>query len=51
LIGIVLIFILIALDPPVVFLVLFGTYAASGPIYWLWRRRALRPTGGTDNDG
>lgn len=51
LIGIVLIFILIALDPPVVFLILFGAYAASGPIYWLWRRRALRPAGGTDNDG
>jgi CDP-diacylglycerol--serine O-phosphatidyltransferase len=51
LIGIVLIFILIALDPPVVFLILFGAYAASGPIYWLWRRRALRPAGGTDNAG
>ncbi len=51
LIGIVLIFILISLDPPVVFLILFGAYAASGPIYWLWRRRVLRPTGGTDNVG
>jgi len=51
LIGIVLIFILISLDPPVVFLILFGTYAASGPFYWLWRRRALRPRGGTDDAG
>lgn len=40
LIGIVLIFILISLDPPTVFLILFGAYAASGPIYWLWRKRA-----------
>jgi len=49
--GIILIFILIALDPPVVFLILFRAYAASGPIYCLWRRRALRPAGGTDNAG
>ena len=51
LIGIVLIFIVIALDPPVVILILFGAYAALGPIYCLWRRRALRPAGGTDNVG
>ncbi len=51
LIGIVLIFIPIALDPPVVFLILFRAYAASGPIYCLWRRLALRPAGGTDNAG
>jgi CDP-diacylglycerol--serine O-phosphatidyltransferase len=43
LIGIVLIFILISLDPPSVFLVLFTVYASSGPIYWLWRKRAARP--------
>lgn len=43
LIGIVLIFILIALYPPSVFLVLFTVYASSGPIYWLWRKRAARP--------
>lgn len=42
LIGVVLIFILISIDPPTVFLVLFGSYAASGPIYWLWRKRAAR---------
>ncbi len=43
LIGIVLIFILISLDPPSVLLVLFAVYASSGPIYWLWRKRAARP--------
>lgn len=43
LIGIVLIFILISLDPPIVFLSLFGTYAASGPAYGLWRKRTIRP--------
>jgi CDP-diacylglycerol--serine O-phosphatidyltransferase len=43
LIGIVLIFILISLDPPSVFLLLFAVYACSGPIYWLWRKRAARP--------
>jgi len=42
LIGIVLIFILIALDPPSVFLILVTVYASSGPIYWLWRKRAAR---------
>jgi CDP-diacylglycerol--serine O-phosphatidyltransferase len=46
LIGIVLIFILISLDPPTVFLILFGAYAASGPIYSLWRKRAARPRRG-----
>ena len=43
LIGIVLIFILISLNPPIVFLLLFGLYAGSGPAYWLWRKRAVRP--------
>jgi CDP-diacylglycerol--serine O-phosphatidyltransferase len=42
-IGIVLIVILIALDSPSVFLVLFALSASSGPIYWLWRKRAARP--------
>lgn len=49
-IGIVLIFILISLNPPVVFLILFGTYAASGPVYWAWRRRTKRPAG-EEGDG
>jgi len=51
LIGIVLIFILISIDPPTVFLALFSAYAVSGPIYWLWRKRAVRPTDGGDNAG
>lgn len=51
LIGIVLIFILISVDPPTVLLVLFGAYAASGPIYWLWRRRKLRATDEADHAG
>ena len=51
LIGIVLIFILISVDPPTVLLGLFGAYAVSGPIYWLWRRRTLRPTNGGDHAG
>jgi CDP-diacylglycerol--serine O-phosphatidyltransferase len=49
LIGIVLIFILISLDPAIVFLIIFGTYAASGPVYWLWRRRIARSDGGAGN--
>jgi CDP-diacylglycerol--serine O-phosphatidyltransferase len=51
LIGIVLIFILISLDPPTVFLAMFSTYALSGPIYWLWRRRPAQPTGGGKDAG
>jgi CDP-diacylglycerol--serine O-phosphatidyltransferase len=51
LIGIVLIFILISLDPPTVFLALFSAYAVSGPVYWLWRRRKARPAGGSDHGG
>ena len=42
LIGIVLIFILISLDPPSVLLILFAVYASSGPIYWLWCKLAAR---------
>jgi CDP-diacylglycerol--serine O-phosphatidyltransferase len=37
-----LIFMFIALDPPSVFLLLFGTYAASGPVWWYFRRRVRR---------
>lgn len=37
-----LIFMFISLDPPLVFLALFGTYAASGPAYWFWRLRRRR---------
>lgn len=37
-----LIFMFISLEPPVVFLLIFGTYAASGPVYWFWRLRRRR---------
>lgn len=37
-----LIFMFVSLDPPSIFLLLFGTYAASGPLFSLWRRRARR---------
>jgi CDP-diacylglycerol--serine O-phosphatidyltransferase len=38
-------FVLLASHPPVAFLVLFGTYAASAPLLWAWRklRRRSRP--------
>ena len=37
------VFALIALDPPVVLLALFGGFALSAPILWLWRRLRRRP--------
>jgi len=37
--AIPLIFMVISVDPPLVFLLMFGTYALSGPAYWYWRRR------------
>ena len=51
LIGIMLIVILISVDPPTAFLGLFGACAVSGPIYWLWRRRSLRPSSGASHAG
>jgi phosphatidylserine synthase len=51
LIGIVLIFILISVDPPAVFLGLFNVCTVSGAIYWLWRRRYPRPASGADDAG
>jgi CDP-diacylglycerol--serine O-phosphatidyltransferase len=36
-------FIIVAVDPPIVLLAIFGGYAASAPIVWVWRRlRRLR---------
>jgi CDP-diacylglycerol--serine O-phosphatidyltransferase len=35
-----LIFMVISIDPPLVFLLMFGAYALSGPVHWYWRRRA-----------
>lgn len=37
-----LIFMLISIDPPLVFFILFSSFALSGPIYWLWRRRSAQ---------
>jgi CDP-diacylglycerol--serine O-phosphatidyltransferase len=37
------VFALIAMDPPVVLLALFGGFAASAPLVWLWRRLRRRP--------
>lgn len=34
-----LIFMVISIDPPLVFLLMFGAYALSGPVHWYWRRR------------
>ena len=41
----VLAFVLIASDPPLILLAIFGGYAVSGPIVWFWRRirRHRRP--------
>jgi len=37
-----LVIIVIAIDPPIVVSALFMTYALSGPVAWLWRRRRQR---------
>jgi CDP-diacylglycerol--serine O-phosphatidyltransferase len=37
--AIPLMFMVISVDPPLVFLLMFGAYALSGPIYSYWRRR------------
>lgn len=36
---IVLFFVLISVDPPLVWLASFSIYALSGPLFWLWRWR------------
>jgi CDP-diacylglycerol--serine O-phosphatidyltransferase len=46
-------FVLIASDPPLILLVIFGGYAVSAPLQWLWRRgrrrhRSLRRSEGSD---
>ncbi|HEU4617698.1 MAG TPA: CDP-diacylglycerol--serine O-phosphatidyltransferase [Gammaproteobacteria bacterium] len=35
-----LVIIVIAIEPPLTVFVLFAVYASSGPVTWLWRRRA-----------
>jgi CDP-diacylglycerol---serine O-phosphatidyltransferase len=43
LVVVALVFIIVAHDPPVVLLAIFGGYAAYSPIVWVWRRiRRLR---------
>ena len=42
---VVLILVLIAFDPPIVFLVVFGVYALSGPVGTLWGLRKRRKKG------
>lgn len=37
--AIPLVFMVISIDPPLVFLLMFGAYALSGPVYGYWRRR------------
>lgn len=37
-------FVVIAAEPPVVLLALFGAFALSAPLAWLWRRLRRRPT-------
>ena len=46
-----LIFILIALNPPLVLTCLFATYACSGPIYTLWRRSRRRERAASADSG
>ena len=38
-----LVFALIAIDPPVVLLALFGGFALSAPLQWLWRKLRRKP--------
>jgi len=37
------VFALIAVDPPAVLLALFGSFALSAPLVWVWRRTRRRP--------
>ena len=37
-----LVIIVIAIDPPLMVFLLFVTYASSGPLLWVWRRRRLQ---------
>lgn len=37
-----LVFMLISIDPPLVFFILFSAFTLSGPGLWLWRRRVAK---------
>jgi CDP-diacylglycerol--serine O-phosphatidyltransferase len=46
--AIPLVFMVISIDPPLVFLLMFGAYALSGPIYSYWRRHRGHTDGDSD---
>jgi CDP-diacylglycerol--serine O-phosphatidyltransferase len=46
--AIPLVFMVISIDPPLVFLLMFGAYALSGPVHWYWRRRRGAATSVSD---
>jgi CDP-diacylglycerol--serine O-phosphatidyltransferase len=46
--AIPLMFMVISVDPPLVFLLMFGAYALSGPIYSYWRRRRRHAESASD---
>jgi CDP-diacylglycerol--serine O-phosphatidyltransferase len=45
-----MIFVLIALNPPVVLFALAATFTLSGPGYWLWRKLRPAPAESPDAD-
>jgi CDP-diacylglycerol--serine O-phosphatidyltransferase len=44
-------FVVIFLEPPVMLLALFGGFALSAPVAWLWRRTVRRPAGRAGGGG
>lgn len=50
LVAMVLVFAIIIIDPPKVLLLMACTYAASGPVMWIWARRPRRAEGAKDDD-
>ena len=43
--AVLLVFVFVALHPPIAFLLLFGCYAMSAPAVWLYRKVRRRPRG------
>lgn len=50
LLGIVLAFAVVALDPPIVMFLVFIGYALSGPVYWFVRRKSKRAFGSDSSE-
>ncbi|MDP6436387.1 MAG: CDP-diacylglycerol--serine O-phosphatidyltransferase [Gammaproteobacteria bacterium] len=50
LLALPLIFIMIAVNPPLVLFLIAVTYACSGPAFWLWRRQQRLARRGVPND-